>query len=427
MNFKFIHAADIHLDSPLRGLDRYEGAPVDYIRGATRKAFTNLVNICIEEKVDFLLISGDLYDGDWKDFNTALFFNSQMQKLKELNIKVYVIRGNHDAASIISRELKSYGNVYFFSTDNPETCIIEELGVAIHGQGFKTRAVNDDLSASYPFPLRGYFNIGMLHTSAGGRAEHETYAPCSLSSLIIKGYDYWALGHIHKREILNQDNPCVIFSGNTQGRHINEEGDKGCFLVNVDGGKITSCVIKQTDVLRWKALEIDVRDCESIDEVLQIYRRNIETAVSEADGRLLAIRVLLEGATKLNPELISKRDWILNEIRSIAIEIGGGDIWIEKVKFNTKNASDIKEVLRDNPAVEEIINYMELAKNDDGILKILLGEFDDLRKVIPNAFYEEMDSIKLDDINVLKSYIDSARDLVLTNLLENEVLSNENQ
>ncbi|WP_419619235.1 metallophosphoesterase family protein, partial [Thiolapillus sp.] len=147
---KFIHAADIHLDSALHGLERYEGAPVDEIRSATRRAFDNLIELAIEEEVAFILLAGDLYDGDWKDYNTGLYFMQHMARLCDAGIRVFIVAGNHDAASQITKHLRLPDNVTLFSTKHPETVVLEDLNVAIIGQGFATRAVTDDLSQAYP-------------------------------------------------------------------------------------------------------------------------------------------------------------------------------------------------------------------------------------------------------------------------------------
>jgi DNA repair exonuclease SbcCD nuclease subunit len=185
---KFLHAADVHLDSPLRGLERYPGAPVEEIRAATRRAFENLVALAVEEEVGFVLLAGDLYDGDWKDYNTGLFFAAQMARLEEAGIRAFLIAGNHDAASQITRVLRPPANVKVFSTKRPETEILEDLGVAIHGQGFAQISVSEDLSAGYPRAVPHLFNIGMLHTSLDGRPGHASYAPCTVDGLRSRGY-----------------------------------------------------------------------------------------------------------------------------------------------------------------------------------------------------------------------------------------------
>ena len=185
---KLVHAADLHLDSPLRGLERYEGAPVERVRGATRRALENLVEFCIEEGAELLLLAGDLYDGNWKDYSTGLFFAKQMSRLREAGIRVALIRGNHDAASQITKHLRLPENVLEFSQRKPETHVFEDLGIAVHGQSFATRDVTEDLATRYPQAVPSLLNVGLLHTCAG-REGHDPYAPCSVETLISKGYD----------------------------------------------------------------------------------------------------------------------------------------------------------------------------------------------------------------------------------------------
>ena len=224
---KIIHAADLHIDSPLRGLEKYEGAPVDAIRIAPRQALRNLVDLAIEESAQIVLIAGDLYDGDWRDFNTGLFFVNEIARLVSAGVHVFIARGNHDAQSVITRSLKLPPNVHVFSADAAETKIVEHLGVAIHGRSFGQRAEYENLAASYPKPAPGLLNVGVLHTSLSGFSDHEPYAPCDVVQLVNAGYDYWALGHIHHRTVISES-PLIVFPGNLQGRHMRERGAKGC-------------------------------------------------------------------------------------------------------------------------------------------------------------------------------------------------------
>ena len=158
--FKFIHAADIHLDSPLRGLAGYEGPAVELIRTATRLAFDNLINEAIDQKVGFVVIAGDLYDGDWRDYQTGLFFVRQMGRLAKADIPAFVLHGNHDAESQITKRLTLPAGVNVFPSRKPETFTIEELDVALHGQSFRQRNITDNLVPAYPEPVDGAFNIG---------------------------------------------------------------------------------------------------------------------------------------------------------------------------------------------------------------------------------------------------------------------------
>ena len=200
--FKFIHAADLHIDSPLKGLDNYEGAPVEEIRGATRRALENLVNLAIEEKVSFVLFAGDIYDGDWPDFNTGLFFIKQMSRLQSKGIKVYMVAGNHDAENKMTKKLPMPKNVYMFSSKKSETVLIDELELAIHGQSFATGYTTENLASGFPASKNNYFNVGLLHTSVDGREGHDDYSPCTLNDLINKGYNYWLWGIFIKEKCL---------------------------------------------------------------------------------------------------------------------------------------------------------------------------------------------------------------------------------
>jgi exonuclease SbcD len=257
---RFIHAADVHLDSPMRGLDQYEGAPVAMLRGATRKALEKLVQLAIAERVDFVVLAGDLYDGDWPDYNTGLFFVNRMRELEKVGIPVFLIRGNHDAESRITSQLTLPPNVDPFRTDQPETKKLDKLRVALHGQGFAKQAEARNLAANYPPPVANYFNIGLLHTSLDGREGHASYAPCQVSDLVARDYDYWALGHVHQRESVNgPTRPRIEFPGNIQGRHAREIGAKGCLLVSVDNQHNVTTEFRPLDVLRWQVVHVNGR------------------------------------------------------------------------------------------------------------------------------------------------------------------------
>lgn len=358
--FRFIHAADIHLDSPLRGLELPEDAPLDQIRGAARKAFDNLVDLAIQEQVAFVLLAGDLYDGDWKDFNTGLFFNQRMSRLKEEGIQVYIVSGNHDAASQITKSLRLPENVHLFSTRKPETQILEEREVAIHGQSFASRSVMDDLSSQYPIADDKFFNIGLLHTALGGREGHEDYAPCTVDGLKSKGYQYWALGHVHKREVVHQD-PWIVFPGNIQGRHIREVGPKGCSLVTVEAQEVVHVSHVDLDVLRWQRCQVDVSDCRNVDEVYERTRSRLEKALADADGRPVIARLELHGTTLAHQTLQAKSAYLVEEFRNLAIDLGGEGLWLEKVRFKTKDQIDLETFMQSDEALGSLVkNILDL-------------------------------------------------------------------
>lgn len=333
---RFIHAADIHLDSPLRGLGSYEDMPVDTLRGASRAAFTRLVDEALALQVDFMVIAGDLYDGDWKDHNTGVYFARQMGRLCNAGIPVYVLHGNHDAESIMTQRLVLPENVHVFKAGKPTTFLLEAHRVALHGRSFPQAAVTDNLAAAYPEPVPGHFNIGVLHTALEGNAQHATYAPCSLEQLHAQGYQYWALGHVHEFQVFPGPVP-VVFPGNIQGRHIREQGPRGAVLVSCRDGVVESIERLEVDVLRWHGLRLDVSDCESRTAIESRLRACLETVLREqAADRPCVLRLTLEGDTALHGELHGKRAQLRADALAIMAALAGDRLWLEKLQVETR-------------------------------------------------------------------------------------------
>ena len=269
---RFIHAADVHLDSPLVGLEQYGDTPVEEIRGATRRACENLVALAIKENASFVILAGDLYDGDWKDYNTGIFLARQMARLKGAGIRVFIAAGNHDAASQITKSLQLPDNVYVFSHRKAESIPLPEQNVVLHGRGFAERIVSDDVTRKFPPARAGMFNIGVLHTSLTGREGHDVYAPCTPDGLRGRGYQYWALGHAHRHEVVARD-PWIVYPGSLQGRHIRETGAKGCVVVRVEDGEVREVRHEPVDILRWSPVEVDATGTAGPREVIERAQR----------------------------------------------------------------------------------------------------------------------------------------------------------
>jgi len=384
--FTFLHAADIHLDSPLRGLEGYADAPVAQLRQATRRAFENLIDLAIEEQVAFILLSGDLYDGDWKDYNTGLFFIDRISRLRKENIRVFLASGNHDAASQITKGLPLPDNVHLFSTKQPETVTIEPLGVAVHGQGYHTRALAENIARNYPQALPHYLNIGLLHTSLTGRPGHEPYAPCTLDDLKARGYDYWALGHIHQREEVSRS-PWIVFPGNIQGRHIHEAGAKGATLVRVDEGRIATVEHRDLDVLRWSLCQVDLTDCATMDIAIDAVRQAMETQQANAEGRPLAIRLQLVGKSPLHAELHRDSATLTEEFRGLAA--GLGEMWLEKVRFATQRPVALAADLGEETPMADLIRAIDSLDFEPTALMELVPEIGELQKKLPPELLHE--------------------------------------
>ncbi len=381
---RFIHAADLHIDSPLRGLSRYQGTPLERLRGATRRALERLVTLAIDEKVDFLLIAGDLYDRDWQDFHTGLFVNAQLVKLKNAGILVFIVQGNHDAQSHMTRQIPWPENVKVFSSRTAETVHLAALGVAIHGHSFPNREVSEDLVPSYPAAVPGCFNIGLLHTSLTGMEGHDTYAPTTLATLKSKGYDYWALGHIHARQVVCEV-PRVVFPGNLQGRHARETGPKGCELVTADGGAITARFVP-LDVVRWHQVVVDLQPIQQLEDVPRQVAQALQSAVAVADAgeALHAMRVVLTGQTPLHALEASQPGTLAAAVQAAAQEFSGAEIWIEQVKLNLRSPLDRERIGQGSDALGELVRWVdELSGDGAGLEKFCRETLKDVLGKLP--------------------------------------------
>jgi exonuclease SbcD len=416
MELKFLHAADIHLDSPLHGLERYEGAPVAELRRATRRAFDNLVELAVEEKVAFVLLAGDLYDGDWKDYNTGLYFVQHMARLREAGIRVFIVAGNHDAASQITRQLLLPDNVALFSTSRPQTVVIEELGLAVHGQGFARREVMEDLSRAYPQADPTLFNIGLLHTCLDGKPGHEPYAPCTVDGLRSKGYDYWALGHVHSREVVSQD-PWIVFPGNVQGRHARETGPKGCTLVTVTSGEVTAVEHRDLDVLRWTRCTVDVTDSVSLDEIYDQVRAALQRALDDAEERPVAARLVLQGISPVHTTLHSDSVHWVQEYRALASALGGAGLWLEKVLIETRQAVALDELLERDDALGGLLRAIHELGVDASGVEELAAEVADLRRKLPPELLGGEDRYDPTDPGYLVSRMEDIKELLVHRLV----------
>ena len=364
---RFIHTADLHIDSPLRGLSRYANAPVERLRAATRRAFEALVDLAIDERVDFVLIAGDLYDRDWQDFHTGLYVREPMVRLQRAAIRVFIVQGNHDAQGVITRQVPWPDNVHVFTHRKATTEKIESLGVAIHGHSFSDRAMPDDLVPDYPAAVPGLFNIGMLHTSLNGIAGHDTYAPTSLPMLKTRGYDYWALGHIHARQVVCES-PRVVFPGNLQGRHARETGAKGCELVEVIGGVMTARFVP-LDVVRWHQMAVDLTGMNSLDDLPRAVTQALTAATQNAGDLLHAVRVLLAGETALQAIEARQPGTLAAAVQAAAQDVTDAEVWVEQVRLDLRSPLDREQLAKGADAVGELLRWVDQLSAEPPLLQ----------------------------------------------------------
>jgi exonuclease SbcD len=416
-SIRFVHAADIHLDSPLVGLELPEEAPLDLFRHATRRALENLVDLCREEDAAFLLIAGDLYDGDWRDYQTGLFFKRQMERLQAAEIPAYIVRGNHDATSKITRKVRLPESAVEFSARKAETHLLEDIGVAIHGRSYGRGAVTEDLASTYPSPVADVLNVGVLHTCVEGREGHEPYAPCRVEALANHGYDYWALGHGHQHDVLSEA-PWVVFPGNIQGRHIRETGRKGAVLVTVEDGQIDGVEFRATDVVRWETAAVDLGEVDSEDAALATIRDRLEVAVERAEGRPLAMRLTLKGRTQLHHDLVQRPERWDSLVRELAIEVGHDDLWLEKVRLATRTPIDLQSLRRRDDPVGALLRGLDGLREDEDGVTALTAQFEDLRQKLPSEAREGPEALDLGDPATIRGLLDEVEQTLVPRLVD---------
>ncbi len=386
---KFIHAADIHLDSPLVGLAAYPDAPAEMLRTATRDAFVNLIDEAIAEAVDFMVIAGDLYDGSWKDYNTGHFFCREMGRLERAGIPAFLLFGNHDADSEMTRKLVLPENVRVFDARKPVSFRLDALRVVLHGRSFRDAATTENLAVGYPPAEPGWFNIGVLHTALEGHAAHASYAPCSLAELAARGYQYWALGHVHEFAIVSKT-PHVVFPGNLQGRHARETGPRGAVMASVEGGEVRAVERLIVDVLRWHQLSVDVGGAEDFEAVVRRVGLALDGLLAQTPaGRPLAVRVTLRGATAAHGALFGDAARLRAEVIAQALVRDGERLWIEKVRIDTRPPDDAPGKVHAE-AIDDLARVLAAAPQDAELLAAL-GE--DLRQLADKVPAELLDAV----------------------------------
>lgn len=340
---------------------------------------------------------------------------SQMTRLRESGIKVIIVAGNHDAASQITKTLRVPDNVKMLSVQKPESFIIEDAGAVIHGQGFASRVVTDNLAGSYPKASPGLFNIGLLHTCLDGREGHEPYAPCSINELISHGYDYCALGHVHTRETVHQS-PWVVFPGNIQGRNARETGAKGCMLVTVEDGAVIEVEFKSLDVFRWSVLDLDITDITEINDIFERADKVLQREV-QATSMPAALRIRLCGLSRLHGKILSREEYVKNGIRGCAVDSGNGNLWVEKVSIDTSVMSDPEALMAQSGALGGLLRSIHDLQYDEKSLREIFGELGDLFHRLPHEYQNDAEAVYPDRKETMVRAMEDVRHMLLNRIL----------
>jgi DNA repair exonuclease SbcCD nuclease subunit len=381
MAFRFVHTADVHLDSPLATLALRDPELAELISGATRKAFVAVIDLCLVEQVDALLIAGDLYDGEQTSMKTARFLADQLRRLDQAGVRTFIIRGNHDAESRITRELTLPPSVKVFA-GRAETVSLGAGGLeaAVHGVSFANKHAPESLLPKFRPPVPGSVNIGIMHTSLGGSPAHGLYAPCSLSDLHGAGFDYWALGHIHQRSEA-RGRAAIVMPGNPQGRDINEAGSKSATLVAISDDRAIAIEERLTSVAEFRRVPIDLAGVDDWREALGRIEKGLEAAREAAPSEHLVARLALAGLTPLAWRLRADADVLAEESRAIGAAIG--KTWIDRIELDCAAPRATESAPSSDP-VAELHALMETEVAESKAFQDALNEIaEDLRRNLP--------------------------------------------
>jgi DNA repair exonuclease SbcCD nuclease subunit len=342
--FRFVHAADLHIDSPFRGLRDVDKRVAERLRESTYEAFRNLVKLCVDEQVEFLVIAGDVYDGADRSVRAQLRFRQGLQDLAANGIPVYVAHGNHDPLDGWLSSVSRPDGVHIFGPQ-PEWQTVTRNGeaiAAVQGVSFPTREVRHNLVEQFSPPADdSLFSIGLLHCNVGGNPDHDNYAPCTVDDLKLTGLDYWALGHVHTRQTLRRQNPAIVYPGNIQGRHPNESGPRGCLIVEVDESGDAQTRFCPLDVVRWEPASVDIGGISSLDALEDAVQQKLEDLAAKAEGRDVVCSLSLTGRGPMHTELVRPGtvEDMLADLRAAASESPW--VWVESIFDRTRVELDL--------------------------------------------------------------------------------------
>ena len=373
---KILHTADIHLDAPLRSLALRDESLREAVQAATRAAFARIIDVALSERVAALLIAGDLFDGRARSARTAAFLTAQLDRLRAAGIPVFYIKGNHDAENPIIGALDLPDNVHVFDARGGKVHLAEDLW--IHGVSFADRHAPESLLPRFPAPVPGAVNIAMLHTSLAGAAGHDTYAPCSVGDLTGMGFDYWALGHVHKRQV-HGTAPWVVMPGMPQGRDIGEAGAKSASLLTVAGGRIDVTEVPTSGV-EFIATTLDISDADSDDALraaLRDHLRGVADALSSDAG---VVRLTLIGRPHRYWQILRDQDMWAEAVAALARDTGR--LWLEKLRLDIDAPGDAGHAGR---ATDELASLMAEIRDEPGFAAAARAEIEEVIGELPQS------------------------------------------
>ena len=380
-SFSFIHAADLHIGSPFKGVSAESQELGEYFQKSTFRAFQALVDACLVHEVDFLLVAGDVYDGSDRSLGAQLTFNDGLRRLADAGVQTFVVHGNHDPLDGRVSQLEVPEGVTTFgrAAQNTTVEVQGEIVAAISGISFPTRDVRSNLARTLEPGPAGVFRIGLLHCNVGADTGHEPYAPCELSELKASDMDYWALGHVHTRKVLSEE-PMIVYPGNPQGRSIREQGARGCFLVRVDSQSRAELEFLPLDVVRWHEIPVSIEGLSTVDALDRKLGETLEAHSISAGGRGIVCRLKVEGRGPIYRDLHVEgaEEELLSRLRD---RFAGSNplVWAQRIELNCRPEVDLAERAKRGDLLAEVITVARgHADTPEGLAQLKAAALDEL-------------------------------------------------
>lgn len=348
MRFRFLHAADVHLDTPFTRMTGVPERVAQTLRDASLRSFENLIDTAISEKVAFVVLAGDIYDGADRGVRAQLAFRAGCERLSQAGIQTFVVYGNHDPIGEGFSAIDSFPDgVTIFGADAVTTVdvlIDDVIAATVSGISYDTKHVTENLAQRFPKAKGKGFHVAVLHANVGSQKDHAAYSPCSLDDLRESGHNYWALGHIHRHAQLGDGQPHIVYPGNIQGRSPkpSEQGPKGAVIVDVDGKNATTRFVA-LDTVRFDSFDVDIVNL-SLDGLEQALVDAATQAQTNADNRPIVLRATITGSGHLHDDLapLDRRAELLERLRDLARN-SDPFIWWDDLSWSTKPVIDIAE------------------------------------------------------------------------------------
>ncbi|EOF7812601.1 exonuclease SbcCD subunit D [Listeria monocytogenes] len=393
---QFLHMADLHLDSPFIGLSTLPQPLFSAIQESTFQSLERITTVAIKEAVDFVLIAGDIYDSEDQSVRAQARFAKEMKRLEAANIPVFMIHGNHDFIEKHKEKLELPSNVHVFSEQVEVMSHKTTTGVSvnIYGFSYNERHIRSSRVGEYKIQGDADFHIALLHGSeVSSSEEHDVYAPFRVQEISKKGFDYWALGHIHKRQLL-AETPSIYYPGNIQGRNRKESGEKGASIITLSEASTTIDFIGTSPII-WEEAVITLPDNSEINAFYRETTKLLESYQGRSHSYFLHIIVKME-----NKQKIDTNDWL--QMLQEEVEITDNTfVWIHKLTTEITNQSNSQTWYESHLAGEEIKHSFETLQDE-------------------SAFYQAVEALYLE--SGVSRYLDDLSEIDRERLLHDALM-----